>query len=117
MLPKIQYSNGPIYTLALLGFKVALLTSYLRIGGFIKLYRNVIIATLVAVTTNQVLLTFLVIFNCTPVSKIWDPSIKGHCVHSVALYYVIAGIFSSQDPPYFLPLTDKLIISRNEYFV
>ncbi|KAG2418892.1 hypothetical protein HFD88_001994 [Aspergillus terreus] len=32
---KIQYAGGPMYTLALLGFKVSLLSSYLRVAGFI----------------------------------------------------------------------------------
>ncbi|KAE8149172.1 hypothetical protein BDV25DRAFT_168015 [Aspergillus avenaceus] len=64
---KIQYAGGPLYAMALLGFKVSLLASYLRIGGFVKLYRAIIILAIVAVMCNQLLFTFLFIFPCRPV--------------------------------------------------
>ncbi|KAJ5605173.1 hypothetical protein N7510_010327 [Penicillium lagena] len=93
MIPfgKIQYATGPFYTLALLGFKIALLTSYLRMGGFVKTYRIIIIIVLVAVTINQVLFTLLVCVSCIPVAKQWNPSIPGHCIDTLALYYSIAA--------------------------
>lgn len=50
--------------MALLGFKVSLLASYLRIGGFVKVYRTIIIVAIVAVVVNQVIFTFLFIFPC-----------------------------------------------------
>lgn len=56
--------------MALLGFKVSLLASYLRIGGFVKVYRTIIIVAIVAVVVNQVIFTFLFIFPCRPV---WNP--------------------------------------------
>ncbi|KAJ5806838.1 hypothetical protein N7474_010430, partial [Penicillium riverlandense] len=88
---KLQYIAGPFYTLGLLGFKIALLASYLRMGGFIRTYRIIIIIVLVAVTINQVLFTLLICFKCTPLAKQWDPAIPGHCIDSLAVYYAIAG--------------------------
>ena len=91
MVFQLQYAAGPLYTLGLLGFKVALLTSYLRMGGFVKIYRIVIITVLVAVTINQVLLTIIVCIPCIPVAKLWNPSIPGHCMNTLSFYYAIAG--------------------------
>ncbi|SPB45472.1 unnamed protein product [Aspergillus niger] len=70
MFSKIQYAGGPVYTLALLGFKVSLLSSYLRIGGFVQAYRVTIIVAIVAVTCNQLVFTFLLCFACNPLSQI-----------------------------------------------
>lgn len=63
----MQYAGGPIYTLALLGFKISLLASYLRIGGFVKMYRLVIHVALVACVCNQIIFTFVLSFGCNPV--------------------------------------------------
>ena len=41
MFSRIQYIGGPIYCLAILGFKVSLLASYLRLAGFNRTYRYV----------------------------------------------------------------------------
>ncbi|RAL02664.1 putative integral membrane protein (Pth11) [Aspergillus ibericus CBS 121593] len=91
MFSKIQYAGGPIYTLALLGFKVSLLSSYLRIGGFVSVYRAIIIVAIVAVVCNQLIFTFLLCFACDPVSRQWDMTIEGSCIDTVASYYALAG--------------------------
>ncbi|KAL2003384.1 hypothetical protein VTN02DRAFT_4120 [Thermoascus thermophilus] len=88
---KIQYSGGPVYTLALLGFKLSLLTSYLRIGGFIKSYAYTIYTVIVLVTCNQIIFTFVICFGCSPVAKQWNPAIPGSCIDTIRSYYAIAG--------------------------
>ncbi|GIJ90036.1 hypothetical protein Asppvi_008985 [Aspergillus pseudoviridinutans] len=88
---RIQYAGGPVYTLALLGFKVSLLASYLRIGGFVKAYRIVIIAVIVACVCNQLAFTFILCFACHPIARQWDMSIPGSCIDTVASYYALAG--------------------------
>ncbi|GIK06360.1 hypothetical protein Aspvir_002008 [Aspergillus viridinutans] len=88
---KVQYTGGPVYTLALLGFKVSLLASYLRIGGFVKAYRIVIIAVIVACVGNQLAFTFVLCFACHPIAKQWDMSIQGTCIDALASYYALAG--------------------------
>ncbi|RAK77460.1 uncharacterized protein BO72DRAFT_509303 [Aspergillus fijiensis CBS 313.89] len=87
MFSKIQYAGGPLYILALLFFKVSLLTSYLRIGGFVAAYRWVIIAVTGAVACNQLAFTLLLTLACQPVAKQWDSSIPGTCIDTVASYY------------------------------
>ncbi|KAL4908219.1 hypothetical protein BDW74DRAFT_147073 [Aspergillus multicolor] len=91
MMGKMQYIEGPIYTLALLGFKISLLTSYLRFGGFIRLYRMVILGVIVACVCNQIAFTFVISFGCNPVARQWDKAIPGTCIDTVASYYGIAG--------------------------
>ncbi|KAL4935401.1 hypothetical protein BDV06DRAFT_217461 [Aspergillus oleicola] len=88
---KMQYAGGPIYTLALLGFKISLLTSYLRIGGFVHSYRMVIHAAIIACVVNQVIFTIVLSVGCRPVAKQWDQSIPGTCINTVASYYGLAG--------------------------
>ncbi|KAL4955571.1 hypothetical protein BDW69DRAFT_182415 [Aspergillus filifer] len=88
---KMQYAGGPIYTLALLGFKISLLTSYLRIGGFVHSYRMVIHGAIIACVINQVIFTIVISVGCRPVAKQWDQSIPGTCIDTVASYYAIAG--------------------------
>ncbi|GAA90889.1 integral membrane protein [Aspergillus luchuensis IFO 4308] len=70
MFSKIQYAGGPTYILAILCFKVSLLTSYLRIGGFVATYRWSIIGVVIAVVAKQ-----------------WDASLPGTCIDTVASYY------------------------------
>ncbi|KAL4862389.1 hypothetical protein BDV12DRAFT_207287 [Aspergillus spectabilis] len=88
---KMQYIGGPIYTLALLGFKISLLASYFRIGGFVHSYRMVILAAIVACVCNQIVFTIVLSFGCQPIARQWDPSIPGTCINTVASYYGLAG--------------------------
>ncbi|EHA21360.1 hypothetical protein ASPNIDRAFT_124352, partial [Aspergillus niger ATCC 1015] len=87
MFSKIQYAGGPTYILAILCFKVSLLTSYLRVGGFVAAYRWSIIGVVIAVVCNQVIFTFLLTLACNPVAKQWDASLPGTCIDTVASYY------------------------------
>lgn len=66
---KVQYAGGPVYTLDLLFFKLALLTSYLRIGGFVVAYRKIIIGVIAAVVLNQIICTLIMCLVCVPVSS------------------------------------------------
>jgi len=91
MLAQIQYAGGPVYTMALLGFKVSLLTSYLRIGGFVNTYKYIILMAIAACTINQLIFTFLLLFACNPVAKQWDATLPGHCINTVPSYYGLAG--------------------------
>ncbi|KAJ5229763.1 hypothetical protein N7489_010471 [Penicillium chrysogenum] len=88
---KIQYAGGPVYCLAVLGFKVALLTSYLRIAGIIERYRKIIFAAIVVCVINQLIFTFIISISCTPVAKQWDSSLEGHCIHTIPFYFALGG--------------------------
>ncbi|KAJ5182546.1 hypothetical protein N7492_000162 [Penicillium capsulatum] len=91
MFSKIQYAGGPVYTLDLLFFKLALLTSYLRIGGFVSTYRKIIVGVIAAVVLNQLICTLVMCLVCLPVAKQWNPNLDGRCLNQVQFYYGLAG--------------------------
>lgn len=64
----MQYAGGPVYAISLLGFRISLLASYLRIGGFVRTYRMVIIVAIVACVCNQIVFTIVISCGCRPVS-------------------------------------------------
>ncbi|KAJ5417052.1 uncharacterized protein N7487_000602 [Penicillium crustosum] len=88
---RIQYTGGPVYCLAVLGFKVALLASYLRIAGIIKQYRRIIIAAIVVCVVNQLIFAIIISVSCIPVAKQWDTSLKGSCINTLPFYFALGG--------------------------
>lgn len=88
---QVQYIGGPIYCLAVLGFKVSLLGGYLRVAGFNKTYAIVLYVVLGLVTVSQLIFTFLLSFACTPVEKQWDPSVPGTCINTLPTYFALGG--------------------------
>ncbi|KAE8348187.1 hypothetical protein BDV28DRAFT_164873 [Aspergillus coremiiformis] len=104
---KIQYAGGPIYVMGLLGFKVSLLASYLRIGGFIRKYRIIITMTIVAVVINQLLFACLLIFHLVydiVILTLPLPVLRGlkldrrqkialYCVFAIGFFITIIQIF------------------------
>ncbi|KAF2724762.1 hypothetical protein K431DRAFT_217188 [Polychaeton citri CBS 116435] len=84
---KVQYAGGPTYCIVVLGFKITLLASYLRVAGFHDRYANAIYAIMALVTANQVIYAFLLSLACRPIAKQWDPLIPGHCINQVASYF------------------------------
>ncbi|KGO72188.1 hypothetical protein PEX1_023480 [Penicillium expansum] len=83
---RIQYTGGPVYCLAVLGFKVALLASYLRIAGIIKQYRKIIIAAII-----RALIAETGVSDIKQVAKQWDTSIKGNCINAIPFYFALGG--------------------------
>jgi hypothetical protein len=57
-----------VYCFALLGFKLSLLASYLRIAGLLKRSRVVIQVVMTLVTINQIAFTCALSFACHPVT-------------------------------------------------
>jgi len=64
----MQYAGGPVYAISLLGFRISLLASYLRIGGFVRTYRMVIIVAILACVCNQIAFAIVISCGCRPVS-------------------------------------------------
>ncbi|KAJ5663647.1 hypothetical protein N7507_004378 [Penicillium longicatenatum] len=91
VIPFSKYAGGPIYCLDLLGFKVALLASYLRIAGVVALYRKVIIFAIIVCVINQLIFTFIISMSCAPIAKQWDSSLEGHCINTIPFYFSLAG--------------------------
>ena len=81
---------GPI----LLAAKISILLQFLRI--FVPIHRGVTYWTVhCLIWTNLVFCTIaslVVIFQCHPRAKVWDPSISGHCVSGNLLLIISATI-------------------------
>ena len=91
-LYQLQYADAPFYIVSILGFKLALLFSYLR---FIPKgsYRMLCIAVIVGCTLFH--LSFLVVqlCLCQPIAKQWDPTITtGSCLKGVPVYTSMASL-------------------------
>ncbi|CAG7966930.1 unnamed protein product [Penicillium salamii] len=111
---KVQWMGGPVYTLNLLAFKVSLLASYHRIGGFVALYRTIIVIAIAICVVTQLIYTFIICLACQPVRPLllnvnqyrilslvfwgaklkqiqiarqWDMSVEGKCIDTVSFYY------------------------------
>lgn len=87
----MQYAGGPLYCLAVLGFKVSLLAGYLRVAGFNRTYAIILYIVMALVTISQLIFTFLLSFACSPVAKQWDPSIPGTCIDTLSSYFALGG--------------------------
>ncbi|KAK5695782.1 hypothetical protein LTR97_008202 [Elasticomyces elasticus] len=95
---RVQYIGGPIYCLAILGFKVSLLASYLRLAGFNRTYRQVLYVVIALVVINQLIYTFLLSFACRPIvsytlcqAKQWNPALPGTCINQLPTYFGLGG--------------------------
>ncbi|KAG9959563.1 hypothetical protein KCU61_g7292, partial [Aureobasidium melanogenum] len=88
---RIQFAGGPLYCLTVLGFKLSLLISYLRVAGFNRTYATVVWTVLVSVLISQSLFTILLSVGCQPIAKQWDPSIPGKCLNALPIYFALGG--------------------------
>lgn len=74
--------GGPVYTLNLLAFKVSLLASYYRIGGFVALYRTIIVIAIAICVVTQLIYTFIICLACQPVRPLL-PSVNQYRILSL----------------------------------
>ncbi|KAK3988363.1 hypothetical protein QBC44DRAFT_104642 [Cladorrhinum sp. PSN332] len=89
----VQYMGAPFYITSILGFKLALLFSYLR---FIPkgIYRNATIGVIVASVLHSLAFLIVQINLCQPIKKQWDPDPKlgGSCLPGVPFYTAMASL-------------------------
>lgn len=91
-VPANGHGRRRSYITSILGFKLALLFSYLR---FVPkgLYRHTIIAVIVACVLFHLSFLLVQINLCQPVRKQWDPSITtGYCIPAVPFYTSMASL-------------------------
>ncbi|KAI4728928.1 hypothetical protein E4T49_03374 [Aureobasidium sp. EXF-10728] len=88
---RVQFAGGPIYCLAVLGFKLSLLITYLRVAGFNRIYAIIVWVVIVSVVISQILFTILLSAGCRPIAKQWDPSIPGKCLNALPIYFALGG--------------------------
>ncbi|KAH8654953.1 hypothetical protein BGZ60DRAFT_568081 [Tricladium varicosporioides] len=88
----LQYCGAPFYILSILGFKLSLLFSFLRIAVEQR-HRAGIIMIIVACTAFHLSFLLVQINLCNPIAKQWDPKITtGSCLVAVPFYTSMASI-------------------------
>ncbi|CAD0037048.1 unnamed protein product, partial [Aureobasidium pullulans] len=88
---RTQFAGGPLYCLTVLGFKLSLLISYLRVAGFNRTYATIVWVVIVSVVISQIIFTILLSAGCRPIAKQWDPSIPGKCINALPAYFALGG--------------------------
>lgn len=88
---KAFYLTIPFYNTALLCAKASILLQYHRVfpTPSMRLTCSIVLAALATYGTWAVISGFL---NCIPVAKFWDPSIRGYCLDSEALWFSNASM-------------------------
>ncbi|KAL8803789.1 MAG: hypothetical protein Q9200_006077 [Gallowayella weberi] len=115
----INFAGRPFYMMGILGFKVALCWAYLRIlkASPNPHYKYLILAVMVGAILGHVAGTFVLIFQCSPVSKSLaplDPKTPGHCLPNDATFYGLAAVTIVFDVIiFFLPIPMLLKLNIN----
>lgn len=116
---RVNYAGRPIYQLGISFFKIALLISYLRLfkGTNEKIYRRVVLGTIVLIFLGHLGCSFSLIFACRPVSKSWNPLTPGTCLSpgpsftAYAIITIISDVVVAVMP---IPALLKLSVRRGK---
>ncbi|KAF7156379.1 hypothetical protein CNMCM6106_009646 [Aspergillus hiratsukae] len=90
---KLNYAGRPFYQLGIAGFKAALCINYLHLLSKTskRFYRMLIWAVIILSTLGHVAGTLVLILNCNPVARAWNPFIHGKCLPVGPTFYGLAG--------------------------
>ncbi|KAK4157504.1 hypothetical protein C8A00DRAFT_11628 [Chaetomidium leptoderma] len=88
----LQYMGAPFYITSILGFKLALLFSYIRFVP-IGAYRHTIVSVIALCIMFHLSFLLVQLNLCQPARKQWDPAITyGSCIPGVPFYTSMASI-------------------------
>ncbi|KAI1075951.1 hypothetical protein F5B20DRAFT_557654 [Whalleya microplaca] len=107
----VQYIGASFYVVAIWGFKMSLLLSYMRLllGG----YRMAAIIIAIACTMAHIAFVCVFLFLCTPIEKQWDPNVTwGHCAEAVPFYLSFSSMTICFDAAVFILPFPVLLKSR-----
>ncbi|KAF7166979.1 hypothetical protein CNMCM5623_000467 [Aspergillus felis] len=90
---KINYAGRPFYQLGIAGFKAALCINYLHLLAKTskRVYRMLIWVAIIMSTLGHVAGTLVLLLNCTPVERAWNPTISGTCLPVGPTFYGLAA--------------------------
>ncbi|EAW08964.1 uncharacterized protein ACLA_099080 [Aspergillus clavatus NRRL 1] len=91
-LDQLNYAGRPIYQLGIAGFKAALCISYLHLLSKTskRFYRKLIWVVIVVSTLGHIAGALVLILNCQPVRRSWDPTTPGTCLPVGPTFYGLA---------------------------
>lgn len=97
-LTSTVYISWLTYVVVLCLLKVSLVLFYLEIFVVIPRFKTFAYLTLAFILINSVVVLFVTIFACRPISLFWNRDIKnGTCINVQALAYTISGSALVQD--------------------
>ncbi|KAH7408847.1 hypothetical protein BKA64DRAFT_383232 [Cadophora sp. MPI-SDFR-AT-0126] len=103
-LIKIFHALELLYTTVKVSSRIAVLLLYIRIFPMERFHR-ICKGFIVFLITGGVAFTFVLLFQCWPLTSLWDRSIPGRCVNITAVGYAGAGLSIFDDLAIFaLPL-------------
>ncbi|KYG41595.1 hypothetical protein M433DRAFT_158853 [Acidomyces richmondensis BFW] len=75
---QVNFVGRPLYMLGVTGLKIALCFAYLRLtSGTTLKFRKVVWSAMAFIGVAQLTSTFVIIFQCRPVAKSWEPHLPG----------------------------------------
>lgn len=86
------YAFSVLYNPALMATKTSILILYIRMAAAHPILRYASYATLAVVSIAGIVLTFLGLFQCKPISAGWTDHVEGQCIDVVAMYLASAPI-------------------------
>ena len=82
---KVIYVTRVTYLLIITAIKSSVLLFYLRLSPF-PTFRTWVIAAMVACIIEGVLFILMALFQCTPVRRVWNFEIPGHCIDTLGFF-------------------------------
>ena len=105
------YSAQVFYTLVQFITKISILLCFLRIFPQ-RWFRYTIYSTITFITLKGIIILFILIFRCLPISSIWDRSVTPKCLKLYTIVYAAAG-FSIFEDVWILVLPIPVLQSLN----
>jgi len=90
------YISQILYVLVLVLTKISILVFYLRIFPQ-RQFQLAAIALIVFIGLHGVIYTFIIAFQCTPVSSIWNHAVSAKCLDKNAIVFSGAALSIVQD--------------------
>ncbi|GFF24777.1 LOW QUALITY PROTEIN: hypothetical protein IFM46972_01175 [Aspergillus udagawae] len=90
---QLNYAGRPFYQLGIAGFKAALCINYLHLLAKTskRFYRMLIWVVIILSTLGHVAGTLVLLVNCKPVERSWNPTISGKCLPVGPTFYGLAA--------------------------
>ncbi|KAK0514454.1 hypothetical protein JMJ35_003071 [Cladonia borealis] len=82
---KVIYVTRVTYLLITTAIKSSVLLFYLRLSPF-PTFRTWVMAAMVACSIEGVLFISMALFQCTPVGRVWNFEIPGHCINTLGFF-------------------------------
>ncbi|KAM3075385.1 hypothetical protein ACMFMG_007176 [Clarireedia jacksonii] len=111
----VNFAGRPFYMMGILGFKISLCFSYLRIlSKGQPAYRMLVWVTLILCVLAHLAGTLVLILNCHPVKRSWRPKTPGSCLPFGPTNYGLASTTIAFDVIiFFLPIPFLYSLNMN----